>query len=188
MYRPLIAIALILASLAGSTSQAQASKFELSVMQDDNLLIYSSAQNRVYALNKMKALGLDAVRVSVLWDAVAPKHKLRNGADPKAYRAANWDKYDDLAREAAARGIGVYFDVTPPGPRWTQAKANDPANQRTGNPDMRQFGRFVQAVGKRYSGTYKDENEDKGTLPRVTWWGVGNQTNQVSALSVFLYS
>src|SRR3954449_12802225 len=178
MYRPLIAIALILASLAGSTSQAQASKFELSVMQDDNLLIYSSAQNRVYALNKMKALGLDAVRVSVLWDAVAPKHKLRNGADPKAYRAANWDKYDDLARDASARGIGIYFDVTPPGPRWTQAKANDPANQRAWKPNTKQFGRFYQAVARRYSGTYHDENEGRGVLPRVFWWGIGNEPNQ----------
>src|SRR3954452_21132708 len=178
MRRPLIAIALILASLAGSTSQAQASKFELSVMQDDNLLIYSNAASRVYALNKMKGLGVDAVRVSVLWDAVAPKRKPRNGADPKAYRASNWDKYDDLAREAAARGIGVYFDVTPPGPRWTQAKANDPANQKTWKPNARQFGRFYQAVAKRFSGTYHDENEGKDVLPRVSWWGIGNEPNQ----------
>src|SRR4051795_8310058 len=178
MRRPLLAIALILATLAGITSQAQAAKFELSVMQDDNLLIYSSAQNRQYALNKMKALGVDAVRVSVLWDAVAPKHKLRNGADPKAYKAANWDKYDDLAREATARGMGIYFDVTPPGPRWTQAKANDPANQRAWKPNARQFGRFYQAVAKRFDGTYHDENEGNGVLPRVSWWGIGNEPNQ----------
>ena len=61
----------------------------------------------------MKGLGVDAVRVSVLWDAVAPKKKMRNGADPTQYRAANWDKYDDLVRSAASRGMGVYLDVTP---------------------------------------------------------------------------
>src|SRR3954452_16490047 len=178
MKRHLLVLALAVSALAGMTSQAHAAKYMLNVMQDDNQLIYSSAQNRQVALNRMKVMGVDAVRVSLLWDAVAPKKKIKNGADPKAYRAANWDKYDDLAREAQARGIGVYFDITPPGPRWTQARANDPANQRTWKPDMRQFGRFVQAVGKRYSGTYKDENEDKGTLPRVTWWGVGNEPNQ----------
>jgi aryl-phospho-beta-D-glucosidase BglC (GH1 family) len=150
----------------------------LSVMQDDNQLIYSSADNRRVALNRMKLMGVDAVRVSILWDAVAPKKKIRNGADPKAYRAANWDKYDDLVREAQIRGIGVYFDITPPGPRWTQAKANDPANQRAWKPDTRQFGRFYQAVAKRYSGSYNDENQGNGVLPRVTWWGIGNEPNQ----------
>src|SRR3954449_604880 len=178
MRRPLIALALTLATLAGSAPQAHAAKFELSVMQDDNQLIYSSAANRNVALTRMKLLGVDAVRVSVLWDAVAPKKKIKNGADPKAYRAANWDKYDDLARAAQIRGISVYFDVTPPGPRWTQAKANDPANQRAWKPDMKQFGRFYQAVGKRFDGTYHDENEGNGVLPRVSWWGIGNEPNQ----------
>jgi hypothetical protein len=164
--------------MAGITSQAQAAKFMYSVMQDDNQLIYSSADNRNVALNRMKLMGVDAVRVSVLWDAVAPRKKPKNGADPKAYRAANWDKFDDLVRAAQIRDIAVYFDVTPPGPRWTQAKANDPANQRTWKPDMRQFERFYQAVGKRFDGTYHDENEGKGVLPRVSWWGIGNEPNQ----------
>jgi aryl-phospho-beta-D-glucosidase BglC (GH1 family) len=158
--------------------QAHASKFELSVMQDDNQLIYSSAGNRTVALNRMKALGVDAVRVSVLWDAVAGKKKPKNGANPRSYKLANWDKYDDLVRAAQGYGIQVYLDVTPPGPRWTQAKANDPANQKTWKPNAHQFGLFYQAVAKRFSGSYHDENEDKGVLPRVSWWGIGNEPNQ----------
>lgn len=150
----------------------------LSVMQDDNQLIYSSAANRTVALNRMKAMGVDAVRVSVLWNAVAGKKKPRNGADPKAYRVANWDKYDDLVRAAQAYGIQVYFDVTPPGPRWSQAKANDPANQRTWKPNTRQFEKFYEAVATRYSGSYHDENEGHSILPRVSWWGIGNEPNQ----------
>src|SRR3954466_15418169 len=178
MRRPLLASIFVLAAMAGITSQAQAAKFMFSVMQDDNQLIYSSADNRNVALNRMKLMGVDAVRVSVLWDAVAPKKKIKNGADPKAYRAANWDKYDDLARAAQQLGIAVYFDVTPPGPRWTQAKANDPANQRAWKPNIREWGRFYQAVGRRYGGKYRDENEGKGIIPRVSWWGIGNEPNQ----------
>src|SRR3954454_2076 len=178
MRRLLIAPTLALCLICALAAQAHAATFELSVMQDDNYLIYSSAQNRTVALNRMKAMGVDAIRVSVLWDAVAPRKKLRNGADPKAYRAANWDKYDDVVRAAEAYGIKVYFDVTFPGPRWTQAKANDPANQRTWKPNVRQFGRFYQAVAKRFTGTYHDENEGKGVLPRVSWWGIGNEPNQ----------
>src|SRR4051812_40212544 len=178
MRRYLIASALALVLTAGMAAQAHAAVFELSVMQDDNYLIYSNAENRTVALNRMKAMGVDAIRVSVLWDAVAPRKKLKHGADPKAYRAANWDKYDDVARAAQAYGIKVYFDVTFPGPRWTQAKANDPANQRTWKPKVREFGRFYQAVAKRFTGTYHDENQGKGVLPRVTWWGIGNEPNQ----------
>jgi hypothetical protein len=178
MRRLLIAPALVLCLMCALATQAHAAAFELSVMQDDNYLIYSNAQSRATALNRMRLMGVDAVRVSVLWDAVAPKKKLRNGADPKAYRAANWDKYDDLVRAAPQFGIQVYFDVTFPGPRWTQAKANDPANQRTWKPKVREFGRFYQAVAKRFTGTYHDENQGKGVLPRVTWWGIGNEPNQ----------
>src|SRR6476661_7242768 len=178
MRRYLIAPVLALVLTAGMAAQAHAAAFELSVMQDDNYLIYSNAQSRATALNRMKLMGVDAVRVSVLWDAVAPRKKLRNGADPKAYRAANWDKYDDLVRAAQQFGLRVYLDVTFPGPRWTQEKANDPANQRTWKPKTRECGRFVQAVAKRYSGTYHDENEGKGVLPRVNWWGIGNEPNQ----------
>jgi hypothetical protein len=155
-----------------------ASGFMFSLMQDDNQLIYSSAENRSLTLNRMKQIGVDAVRVSVLWDAVAPRTRPRNGSDPHAYRAANWDKYDDLVRAAQNFGLVVYFDVTPPGPRWSQATANDPANQRAWIPNTREFGRFYQAVAKRYGGTYRDENEGKGILPRVGWWGIGNEPNQ----------
>jgi hypothetical protein len=178
MRRYLIAPALALALLAGMAAQARAAAFELSVMQDDNYLIYSSAQSRAIALGRMQKMGVDAVRVSVLWDSIAPRKKLKNGADPKAYRASNWDRYDDLVRAAQAFGIQVYFDVTFPGPRWTQSKASDPANQRTWKPNAREFGRFYQAVAKRFTGAYHDENQGKGVLPRVSWWGIGNEPNQ----------
>jgi hypothetical protein len=178
MRRYLLAPALAVALICAMATQAHAAAFELSVMQDDNYLIYSNAESRNIALNRMRAMGVDAVRVSVLWDAVAPRKKLRNGADPKAYRAANWDKYDDLVRTAQLYGIQVYFDVTFPGPRWTQHRANDPANQRAWKPNTRQFGRFFQAVAKRFTGSYHDENQGNGTLPRVSWWGIGNEPNQ----------
>jgi hypothetical protein len=178
MRRLFLAIALVVSAWCGLAADAHASPFMISVMQDDNQLIYSSAANRDLALRRMKILGVDAVRVSVLWDAVAPRKKPKRGADPKAYRAANWDKYDDLARAAGQYGMQVYFDVTPPGPRWSQARANDPANQKTWKPNTREFGHFYQAVAKRFTGKYLDENEGKGVLPRVSWWGIGNEPNQ----------
>jgi hypothetical protein len=178
MRRPALALFLALSAVLGTAAQAHAASFEMSVMQDDDQLIYSSAANRQVALNRMEAMGVDAVRVTVLWNAVAGKKKPKNGANPKAYRAANWDKYDDLVRAAGAHGIKVYFDVTPPGPRWSQAKATTPAYQRSWKPNAAQFERFYEAVATRFSGSYHDENEGKGVLPRVSWWGIGNEPNQ----------
>lgn len=178
MRRPLLALLVAATAVLGWAADASASKYMYSVMQDDNMLIYSSAQNRELALRRMKILGVDAVRVSVLWDAVAGKKGPGRGQDPKAYKPANWDRYDDLVRLAQSLGIAVYLDVTPPGPRWSQAKANDPANQRAWKPNVREFGRFYQAVARRYGGNYRDENQGKGVIPRVTWWGIGNEPNQ----------
>jgi len=178
MRRPLLAALISTAALLGTAAPAFGAGFMVSVVQDDNTLIYSNASARAVTLNRAKLLGADAVRVSVLWDAIAPKKRPRRGQDPKAYRAASWDRYDDVVRAAGQRGLIVYFDVTPPGPRWSQAKANDPANQKTWKPNAREFGRFFQAVAKRYSGSYRDENGNHGVLPRVSWWGIGNEPNQ----------
>src|SRR3982751_183012 len=54
MRRRLVAPALTLAMLAGFTAQAHGSAFELSLMQDDNQLIYSSQSGLFTADNKAK--------------------------------------------------------------------------------------------------------------------------------------
>jgi hypothetical protein len=177
--RRLLLICLIAGAAAFSTAgSATAAPFMLSVIQDDNQLVYSSAQNRNLALRRMQAMGADAVRVTVLWNAIAPRKRPKNPADPRSYYAPVWDKYDDVVRVAQYFGLQVYFDITPPGPRWSQATANNPKYQRSWKPNTREFDKFVQAVGRRYSGTYRDENQGKGLLPRVSWWGIGNEPNQ----------
>lgn len=176
---PIVAAALF-AALAGAPPKAHASEeFMWSVMQDDNQLVYDDAVHRNRALDYMKTLGVDAVRATVLWQAVAPRRKPRKStASPAAYPRKNWDRYDELVKAAAGRGLIVYFSVTGPGPPWAHAKAPDRANQRTWKPNPRQFGNFLRALGKRYSGQYRDENADKGVIPRVSWWGVFNEPNQ----------
>lgn len=175
-----IALATVFAALAlGAMAQpALGAKFMLSVMQDDNQLVYGTAHMRESSLRRMKNMGVDAVRVTVLWEAVAPRRKPRNPRDPGDYPARNWDRYDDLVRAAAQQGVAVYFDVTPPGPRWAHARSPDPANRRTWRPNPREFGRFFSAVARRYNGQWRDENANRGVLPRVSWWGIANEPNQ----------
>jgi Cellulase (glycosyl hydrolase family 5) len=176
--RTLLVTALAAAALGAAAQPAQGAKFMLSVMQDDNQLVYGSAQARETALRRMKVLGVDAIRVTVLWEAIAGRRKPSSGRNPSSYPASRWDRYDDLVRAAQRYGLAVYFNVTPPGPRWAHARANDPANQRTWRPNVVEFGRFFQAVARRYNGEWKDENSGRAALPRVGWWGIGNEPNQ----------
>lgn len=173
------ACALTLVTGTAVPSTANAAPDMLSVMQDDNLLVYGSGTQRDAALDAMKALGVDAIRATVLWQAIAPDRKpRRNPASPRAYHHDKWNRYDDLVKAATKRGIRVYFSVTGPGPKWAHAKTRSKANQRTWKPSAKEFGRFMRALGTRYSGKYKDEDGDKKALPRVDWWGIFNEPNQ----------
>lgn len=184
------AAALALLLLAILPAAARASDSELSIMQDDNQLLYRGDAVSDATLTKMKALGVDTVRVTLLWSNVAEnarstkardkRYRTLGGASPKAYPKANWDPYDHLVQAARARGITVYFSVTGPGPAWGHKKPPRKYRKdaRWWEPKPTEYYKFVQAVGKRYSGTYKDEDNGRTTLPRVTMWSLWNEPNQ----------
>ncbi len=179
---PLLVLALMaLGGLATPAARANAGAF--SIMLDDDNLIYRGDQNRDATLVRMKALGVDYVRVTVLWSVVADRMKKsqRRHADrPSAYRKTNWDRYDRLVRAGRTLGVGVYFNVTGPGPRWAMGKP--PKSQRkyanTWEPNPREYFKFVKAVGRRYDGTFKDENDKHALIPRVSFWSIYNEPNQ----------
>jgi hypothetical protein len=181
MRRLLLLVPLL--SLAFAAAPARAAEDALlSVMMDDNQLLYSGAAARDNALRQMSSLGVDQVRVTVLWSNVAAKMRRgarRNPGNPRSYRASHWDPYDGVVRSARRFGISVLFNVTGPGPPWEMGKP--PRSQRkykdTWDPDARAFGGFVQAVGRRYNGSYSDENGG-GRLPAVRFWSLYNEPNQ----------
>ena len=207
---------LVLALLLGALlapSAAQASPTQQSIMMDDDLLVYRDDSTAAKTLTQMKSLGVDTVRVTVLWSTVAEfakftksdlaklKGKSRRSkralkaarrqnkrfkpADPGTYPIRNWDRYDNLVRAATDRGIRVYFNVTGPGPRWahtTKPKGSN-ALQKTYKPRVREYKLFVTAVGKRFSGAYRDENGSRSVLPRVSMWSLWNEPNQGGWLS-----
>jgi hypothetical protein len=45
-------------------------------------------------------------------------------------------------------------------------------------PNAKLYGGFVQALATRYSGSYADENQGGGVLPRVDRWSLWNEPNQ----------
>jgi len=196
-----IALALFLGALIAPA--AHASPLQQSIMMDDDLLVYRNDATAARALTQMKSLGVDTIRVTVLWSVVANNarptaaeiHKLKTvgakdrarrqaarfkGSNPATYPRQNWDRYDNLIKAAQDRGIRVYFNITGPGPLWASTKP--PKNVRvpigTYKPKIGAFKQFVQAVGTRYSGTYRDENGSRGLLPRVSFWSLWNEPNQ----------
>jgi len=172
----------VTAILAAKPPAAPAARTMISVMQDDNQLVYGTVDQRRNALNRMRGLGVDAVRITLLWKAIAPGGQSRrkprgfDGADPAAYPAQLWDPFDSLVLEAQARGIAVHFNPTGPGPLWAHKRTRVRAARSTYKPSPKEFRKFVKAAGRRYDGTYPDTNGQP--LPRVSWWGIWNEPNQ----------
>ena len=97
LFIPLTTLLIVLmASLC--VPAARASDDQLSIMMDDDLLLYSGDQVRDAALHKMASAGVDMVRVTVLWSVVADHAKAGHkqharfnklgAANPKAYPQA----------------------------------------------------------------------------------------------------
>ncbi len=176
--RPLIAAILVLAAFP---SIALASKSQESMFQDDPLLVYGTPEKMMSTLDTLQSFGVDRIRVSVFWSILAPANdQVRkpnfDATDPAQYPAQLWERYDRLIRAAQARGIAVNLNLTSPVPRWAAGKAPRADIQETFGPNPEEFGKFVRAVGTRYSGTYAG-------LPRVDYWSIWNEPNQAGWLT-----
>ena len=203
-----VASAALPALSALPVAPAHAASDQASIMMDDDLLLYRNENTRSRALVKMQSLGVDAVRATVLWRIVAEgadptsaeiramnteakRRRARrqrerfDADDPRTYPTRNWDRYDNLVKDAGRLGIRVYFNVTGPGPRWAHRTAppSQRTNQATFKPFPTRFRDFVEAVGRRYSGAYRDENATRRPLPRVNFWSLWNEPNQPGWLS-----
>ena len=186
LLRRALIVLLLLLGAAAAPATAQAAPSQLSIMLDDDQLLDRGDDARDDALRRMKSLGVDYARVSILWSVVAENSKKGSarrrfrGEDPSTYPLGNWDRYDRLVRAARTIGVGLYFNVTGPGPRWAHGRAprSERENQATWRPNSREFGKFVRAVGTRYSGTYRDENDTREPLPRISFWAIYNEPNQ----------
>ncbi|MGI8730431.1 MAG: hypothetical protein ACR2LK_10660 [Solirubrobacteraceae bacterium] len=192
-----------------NVAPAQAAPDQVSIIMDDDELLYRGDRTSVRTLTTARSLGAEVVRATVLWRVVGEganysrreirsikNRKLRRKAirqrrrfeadNPRRYPRGNWDRYDNLVKEATKLGMRVYFNVTGPGP-ISYAHKRAPRSQRrnaiTYKPIATRFGRFVEAVGKRYSGSYRDENGTRERLPRVSTWSIWNEPNQAGWLS-----
>ena len=159
-------VALGLASALVAAAPASASPTQISIVQDEGRLLEQGSAAQSQALDEIKDLGADVVKVTVNWRAIAPSgsHKPSGfvGDDPAQYAAVNWAPFDSLVRGAAVRGLRVMFLVGGRAPDWASG-SKAPAGSY--QPSAVEFGRFVKALGTRYSGSYNPAAAPGGAPP-----------------------
>src|SRR3978361_69401 len=100
-----IALAFILGALLAPA--AQASPQQTSIMMDDDLLVYRDDQTAARALTQMKSLGVDTIRVTVLWKVVAESARPTKGGNAKLQGKAK-ERARKQARRVKAHDPGTY--------------------------------------------------------------------------------
>jgi hypothetical protein len=177
MRTPLLAIALMLAALVGAPV-AHAGSSQESIFQDDAVLLNGHPGP---SLDIIKGLGTNTIHSLAFWNKIAPNpaSKRRPPGDlssPGTYPDAVWQPYDELVREATARGLQVLLSPTGFSPRWASG-----CSSRDCKPNPKLYQQFVTALGRRYSGSFRDSSGS--VLPRVKRWSLWNEPDQVGWLN-----
>jgi hypothetical protein len=135
-------------------------------IQDDRLGV-DPAPTWPARMDRLTATGIHITRVDVLWNAIAPtKPAAPRDPDDPAYR---WAALDAVVDGLSARGIAVIANVYR-SPSWANG-GRDPSWA----PDAEDFGNFMSALSRRYSGTFAD---DAGALHgRIAFFEPWNEPN-----------
>jgi hypothetical protein len=142
---------LLCAVLALIPAAASASRNQLALFQDDDLLLDHGDASRESLLDEVSGLGVDAIKVQLNWSQVAPtgRHKPSgfDATDPAQY---SWGKYDALVRAAQSRGIRMLVTLAGPAPGWaTTGTRRDTVG--VNRPSAREYGRFAEAAGEHFT-------------------------------------
>ncbi|MBV8990719.1 MAG: hypothetical protein JO372_19385 [Solirubrobacterales bacterium] len=177
--RLLIVLALV---LAVPVAAANASSTQEASFQDNRLLLFDPPLLD-QTLQTLRQLGVERLRISVVWDRIAPDPNLRtpppgfDASDPADYPAAGWLPYDTIVTQAARYGMRVNFDLIGGAPLWaTGGRAPAPNMAHVWYPSPSAYGAFATAVGRRYSGAYTPPGAS-ASLPRVSFWSIWNEPN-----------
>jgi hypothetical protein len=175
---PRALLAAVLAAIAAlaAAAPAQASRGQMTIMEDPSQLVTDDAALRARTLSEFEALGIDTVKIAIPWRTVAedPDEEERpdnlNAANPAAYSEGAFERFDGAIRDATARGFKVLLSPTAPAPEWATQRGERSGVVGVWRVDPAEFGRYVEALGRRYSGTYQG-------LPRVDAWTLWNEPN-----------
>jgi hypothetical protein len=168
-----IAVAAAAAFLLSTSRSARPPR--VTILQDDAVLLHRGAAGMHAGLRDLRALGVDWVRVTASWSAIAPAPRATrrprfDARDPAAYPRRSWAALDRLMRGAGARRLRVMIDIAFWAPRWAVRSAVRPAERQRSQIDPRAYADFAAAVARRYSGRYDG-------LPAAVGFTVWNEPN-----------
>lgn len=148
----------------GGTQEHAAPTSRPTIVMDDAALLDAVPAEAAVTLRTARQLGVDWVRVTARWAAIAPtpaspRLPVFAADDPAAYPPAGWEALDRVVREARRRGLRTMIDIAGAPPRWAAVRRE------------REYARFALAVARRYSGRFRE-------LPAAVAFAVGERPNQ----------
>lgn len=170
MPRRLALTALAAATLAAAPAGALGA---VAAVQDDRLA--ATPADQVDArLNLTTEVGARVARVDLFWSDIAPSRPA-NPTDPND-PAYDWRAADAKIAGYAARGVSVILSVYST-PTWSSGGRRTETQYNPYAPAAGDYGRFVTAAAKRYSGRFVPAVYGTAPLPRVRNWEVWNEPN-----------
>ncbi len=155
------------------------------VIQDDAALLYRSEPEVRASIERIRELGIDRVRITASWGAIAPGRHSRerprfDAGDSSAYGTDGWTRLDLVLREVQAAGLKPMIDLAFHAPRWAVGRYTSKTYRD--RPSVLEYRRFVTAAARRYRGDYPDPANPGASLPAVRLWTTWNEPNHGSFL------
>jgi hypothetical protein len=159
---------------------ASASSSQITIIQDGG----ATGPTADATFRQFRALGASTARIILPWSQIAPDPRSFakpnfDATNPNAYPGVNWAPYDDAVRASAKYHVGIDFTVTGGAPQWAEAKVPIPGGWDpffAFKPNASEYGKFMTAIGRRYSGTFVPPGQTQA-LPRVRFWAIFNEPN-----------
>ena len=158
-------------------------------VQDDALMLHRPAPQVQATARRMASLGVDRVRLTAGWSALAPRPGRKraprfDARNPEAYPREPWGRLDRAVRAVTDAGLEPQIDVAFFAPRWAVERTvrNRHPNRHRWKPDARRFAAFAEAAARRYSGTHRDPSRPGRRLPAVRLWTTWNEPNHSAFL------
>ena len=180
-----IVVVLVFVLSSGSSSSGRQME---SILQDDQYLLYEPTPVVIRTLNTLQAIGVDRVRVTVLWARRSPPTPPRASRRvtstppirPPTRRQGGRPMTGSSSWPPRAE-IGVDFTLTAPGPLWAMVHPAPTAKLATHYRPSADGVRAVR-VGRRPAATAATGRStpvaDRSRLPRVSFWTIWNEPNQ----------
>lgn len=177
--RRLLCLSIVLVIAAVTAAPALARPDAATIFEAPRELRSGNAASRAATLDEIRRLGAGWLRVVLYWRHVAPAPEADevphfDERDPRGY---DWSLYDRIISAADARGLKVMLTVSGPVPMWATKARRDHVTR----PSATRFGRFTEAVGRRYGAIadgyaiWNEPNHPKFLRPQ--WTGYRTPTS-----------